>query len=140
MAEDLTSETFLIAWRRLDDLPDPPLPWLLGVTRNLLRKQRARRLRTEELVARLAQLTTFVEGDVAEKVANRQHALAALTGLKGQDVEVLILTSWCGMTSAEAAEVAGCSARTYEVRLHRARQRLRKALQSTPPFTLQEQT
>jgi RNA polymerase sigma-70 factor (ECF subfamily) len=39
LAEDLVSKTFLVAWRRLDDLPDPPLPWLPGVTRNLLHKQ-----------------------------------------------------------------------------------------------------
>src|SRR3954467_9363138 len=38
-AEDVTSETFLVAWRRLDDLPEPPLPWLLGVARKLLHKQ-----------------------------------------------------------------------------------------------------
>jgi DNA-directed RNA polymerase specialized sigma24 family protein len=38
-AEDVASETFLVAWRKLRDVPDPPLPWLLGVARNLLRKQ-----------------------------------------------------------------------------------------------------
>jgi DNA-directed RNA polymerase specialized sigma24 family protein len=38
-AEDVVSETFLVAWRRLDGLPDPVLPWLLGVARNLLYKQ-----------------------------------------------------------------------------------------------------
>jgi RNA polymerase sigma-70 factor, ECF subfamily len=43
-AEDVVSETFLVAWRRLDDLPDPPLPWLLGVARNLLHKQYGRRV------------------------------------------------------------------------------------------------
>ena len=38
-AEDVASETFLIAWRRLADVPEQPLPWLLGVARNLLRQQ-----------------------------------------------------------------------------------------------------
>jgi DNA-directed RNA polymerase specialized sigma24 family protein len=36
-AEDVTSEAFLIAWRRLPDVPEPALPWLLAVARNLLR-------------------------------------------------------------------------------------------------------
>ncbi|MCW2881992.1 MAG: hypothetical protein JWQ95_6092 [Sphaerisporangium sp.] len=140
MAEDLTSETFLVAWRRLDDLPDPPLPWLLGVTRNLLRNQRVRRLRSDELVARLAALSTFAEGDVAERVANRQEALAVLAGLREQDVEAVVLASWYGLTPEEAAQVAGCSARTYNVRLHRARRRLADALRPAPPFTFfQEQ-
>ena len=42
-AEDVASETFLIAWRRFPAIPDPPLPWLLGVARNLLRKQASSR-------------------------------------------------------------------------------------------------
>src|ERR1022692_987317 len=40
-AEDVASDVFLVAWRRLADIPEPPLPWLLGVARNLLRKQAA---------------------------------------------------------------------------------------------------
>jgi len=29
--EDLTTEVFLVAWRRRGELPDAPLPWLYGV-------------------------------------------------------------------------------------------------------------
>jgi DNA-directed RNA polymerase specialized sigma24 family protein len=39
-AEDAVSETFLIAWRRLDVVPAEALPWLLGVTRRVLANQR----------------------------------------------------------------------------------------------------
>ncbi len=140
-AEDLASETFLIAWRRLADVPDPPLPWLLGVTRNLVRNQRSRRSRGDELVGRLKELTTFVEADVAERVAARQEALAVLSGMRDQDVEALILSSWYGLTPAEAAHVVGCSARTFSVRLFRARRRLADALRPNHPFALfREQT
>lgn len=41
-AEDVASDVFLIAWRRRDSIPDPPLPWLLGVARNLLSKHAGR--------------------------------------------------------------------------------------------------
>lgn len=139
VAEDIVSEAFMVAWRRLDDLPDPPLPWLLGVTRNLVRSQRKRLVRGDELVARLAELNSFAEGDVAERVANREAALAVLSGLKEHDAEAVILASWYGLSPAEAAEVAGCSPRTYNVRLHRARRRLSDALKLAP-FTLQEQS
>ncbi|GAB3883824.1 RNA polymerase sigma factor [Microbispora bryophytorum] len=139
LAEDVASETFLVAWRRWDDIPEPPLPWLLGVTRNLLRNQRVKRLRSDELVTRLAQLSTFADGDVAERVADRQEALAVLAGLREQDIEAVVLASWYGLTPAQAAEVAGCSARTYNVRLHRARRRLANALRPHPPLTFQEQ-
>ena len=45
VAENVCSETFLVAWRRLDELPEQVLPWLLGVVRNMLAKQREVRYR-----------------------------------------------------------------------------------------------
>ena len=30
-AQEIAAETFLIAWRRFDDLPDTPLPWLYRI-------------------------------------------------------------------------------------------------------------
>jgi Sigma-70 region 2 len=65
-AEDVASETFLIAWRRFPAISDPPLPWLLGVARNLLRKQARAGLRRRELVARLAQLSSAADGSVLD--------------------------------------------------------------------------
>lgn len=35
LADEVVSEVFLIAWRRLADVPDDPLPWLLAVARNV---------------------------------------------------------------------------------------------------------
>src|ERR1700722_4263054 len=48
-AEDVASETFLIPWRRLADVPEQPLPWLLGVARNLLRQQFGQATRQQRL-------------------------------------------------------------------------------------------
>jgi DNA-directed RNA polymerase specialized sigma24 family protein len=31
LADDIVSETFLVAWRRIDDVPDDTRPWLFGV-------------------------------------------------------------------------------------------------------------
>ncbi len=39
-ADDAVAEVFLIAWRRVDDVPAEPLPWLLGVARRVLANQR----------------------------------------------------------------------------------------------------
>jgi len=39
-AEDVVAETFLVCWRRLDDMPREPLPWLLGVARKTLANRR----------------------------------------------------------------------------------------------------
>ncbi|MEV0583676.1 sigma-70 family RNA polymerase sigma factor [Nonomuraea sp. NPDC050310] len=136
-AEDVAGETFLIAWRRLREVPDPALPWLLGVARNLLRKQRDSGLRGQALATRLADLAPPPEDDVAERVAQREAALAALAELGDQDVEALVLASWYGLTPAEAARVAGCSAKAFAVRLHRARRRLSHALDRAA-LTLEE--
>ncbi|WP_016825384.1 hypothetical protein [Streptomyces viridosporus] len=37
MADEVVSETFTVARRRIGDIPQPPLPWLLGVARDVLR-------------------------------------------------------------------------------------------------------
>jgi Sigma-70 region 2 len=82
-AEDVASETFLIAWRRLPAIPDPPLPWLLGVARNLLRKQVGAGLRRRELVARIAALSSAADGftvDAGDFVVERAAASAGWRG------------------------------------------------------------
>lgn len=130
-AEDVVSETFLVAWRRLDDLPDPPLPWLLGVARNLLHKQYDSGRRRQALADRITALTStndLAGPDVADRVVERDAARAALCSLGEKDVEVMVLATWYGLSPREAARVVGCSTTTFSVRLHRARKRLVNAL------------
>ena len=81
VAEDVCSETFLVAWRRLDELPEQVLPWLLGVARNKLAKHREVRARRQSLAERISALTgerEHVAWDVAEHVVDREQAISAL--------------------------------------------------------------
>src|SRR4029450_2647016 len=39
-AQDVVADTFLVAWRRLEDVPEDALPWLYGVARRVLANQR----------------------------------------------------------------------------------------------------
>ena len=57
-AADVVAETFLVAWRRLDDLPSEALtrPWLYGVARRVLANQRRSTGRRELLAARLREV------------------------------------------------------------------------------------
>jgi DNA-directed RNA polymerase specialized sigma24 family protein len=129
----VASEVFLIAWRRLPGIPEPPLPWLLGVARNLLRQQAEAGRRGRRLVDQIAALTgpdDVVAWDTAEHVVERAVALAALGSLAGRDIEALTLITWHGLDIREAASVAGCSQRAFTVRLHRARRRLTEALRA----------
>ncbi|WP_404821945.1 RNA polymerase sigma factor [Oerskovia merdavium] len=41
-ADDVVAETFLVAWRRIDDVPEDSLPWLLVVARNTMATPAAR--------------------------------------------------------------------------------------------------
>lgn len=135
VAEDVCSETFLVAWRRLDELPEQVLPWLLGVARNMLAKQREIRYRRKVLADRIAALTTerdHVAWDVAEHVVDREQAISALRALREKDVEAMILATWYGLAPEQAATVMGCSARAFNVRLHRARKRLAARLRQEP--------
>ena len=130
-AEDVASETFLIAWRKLADVPDPPLAWLLAVARNLLRQQYGATARQRRLASRLTELGgeyDVLAWDAGEHVVERAAALEALASLPRDDIEALTLTTWHGLSPAEAAVVLGCSPRAFTVRLSRARQRLSRAL------------
>jgi RNA polymerase sigma-70 factor, ECF subfamily len=133
-AEDVASETFLIAWRRLAEVPQPPLPWLLAVARNLLRQQFGQARRQRRLTEHISALTTdrdLIAWDAGEHVVERAAALDALATLPGDDVETLTLVTWHGLSAAEAAAVVGCSPHAFTVRLHRARKRLAEALRVT---------
>jgi RNA polymerase sigma-70 factor, ECF subfamily len=35
-ADDLLSDVFVVAWRRLEKIPRDPVPWLLACARNVL--------------------------------------------------------------------------------------------------------
>jgi RNA polymerase sigma-70 factor (ECF subfamily) len=132
-AEDVASQSFLIAWRKLPDIPDPPLPWLLGVTRNLLRQHAGAARRRQQLTDRIMTLTSdddMFAWDAGEYVVEREVALAMLVSLPARDVETLTLVGWHGLNASEAAAVVGCSTRAFIVRLHRARRRLTDALRS----------
>ncbi|MGY0062017.1 RNA polymerase sigma factor [Streptomyces sp. LZ34] len=131
VGEDITSETFTVAWRRMRDIPTPPLPWLLGVARNLTSELRRRDGRQYALAAEEAQ-RIMASGaqvdDVAADVTEREAALQALARLSDADREVLTLVAWHGLGPRQAARVLGCSTATFSVRLHRARRRLERAV------------
>ncbi|MFD5556975.1 RNA polymerase sigma factor [Streptomyces sp. NPDC127068] len=135
IADEVVSETFTVAWRRWEDVPPDPLPWLLGVARNVLRDTVRAEVRRASLAAELqdwaARSGQQGTGDIAEDVADRSALLAALAALADEDREVLVLAAWQGLTPAQAARVVGCSAAAMRVRLHRARRRLTRAVEAT---------
>ncbi len=130
-AKDVAAETFLVAWRRLDDVPAEPRAWLLGVARKVIAGQFRSQTRRDALALRL-EAEPGESDDLAAAVADRDEVLAAFATLRERDREVLRLVAWDGLDAAEAAEVLGVTRLSFAVRLHRARRRLERALEPEP--------
>jgi RNA polymerase sigma factor (sigma-70 family) len=129
-AHDVVSEVFLTAWRRVADLPAEPLPWLLVVARHTIHNRARSVTRQRRLADRVAALdaAAATSPGAEDTVVERLEVTAALAQLSHPEREALLLTAWDGLTAADAASVAGCSRHAFEVRLHRARARLRRSL------------
>ncbi|MEU4324279.1 RNA polymerase sigma factor [Nonomuraea dietziae] len=130
VADEVVSETFAIAWRKLDQVPGNALPYLLGIARNVLRDSVREEARREGLARELRE---WVVGDVADQVAERLGVLRAMARLTQDERELLILVAWQGLSSRDAARVVGCSVPAFKVRLHRARKRLQHEMEPTAP-------
>jgi RNA polymerase sigma-70 factor, ECF subfamily len=126
--EDLVTEVFLVAWRRREDVPREPLPWLYGVARKVLANHRRAGDRREALTERAAAHAMTAAPDLAEAAGLRTDLARALAALPDHDRELVLLVAWEGLTLAEAATALGCRRGAAAVRLHRARRRLHTAL------------
>jgi RNA polymerase sigma factor (sigma-70 family) len=130
VVDDIVAETFLVAWRRLDDVREPALPWLLGVARRVLSTHRRGDRRRQELGNRLVAAQSMSVPAWSEESEGR--ALAALATLSEKDREALTLTAWEGLTPQQAAVVLSEPAARFRVRLHRAKRRVRAVLEQPP--------
>ncbi|GAA2629639.1 hypothetical protein GCM10010399_71920 [Dactylosporangium fulvum] len=125
-AADVVADAFLVAWRRIDDIPaDQARPWLFGVARKVMANHHRADRRSADLAARLRQeLTqvTTVEPEVPEEVGR------AFRALPDADRELLRLVAWEGLTADELAVALDCTVNAARIRLHRARRRFAAAL------------
>ena len=129
--DDVVADVFVVAWRRLGDVPEDSLPWLLGVARRILANRRRGDARDQALKDRIRS-----EQFRAQAPAGAQAPLAgeavwvALSSLSERDREALLLVAWEGLSTARAARVVGVRANTFAARLYRARRRFAHALRA----------
>lgn len=128
---DVVADTFLVAWRRLDEVPEDALPWLYGVARYAVGNRR----RTADRQARLHQRvqdpavgTRLHAPDHAEQTTESLRIAQALAHLSPQDQDAVRLVTWERLSVKDAASVLGCSRVAMAVRLHRARRQLAELL------------
>jgi RNA polymerase sigma-70 factor (ECF subfamily) len=147
-AEDVAADTFLVAWRRLDDAPDAPddrRAWLFGIARRCLLNARRGEGRRDALAVRVAgtvRSAAPVDGVDADPLAQLGDLATAWRRLSETDQEALSLAVFDDLTSAQAARVLGVSAAAYRVRLLRARRALRRRLDpaDVPTYVQMETT
>ncbi|MET7484449.1 sigma-70 family RNA polymerase sigma factor [Streptomyces sp. NPDC005538] len=136
LVEDVLSETMLVLWRRIDDVPglgtgsmsgsgpgpdpDDVLPWCYGVARGCLANARRADGRRLRLVERLGRAQERAPADAADH--GELHA--ALDALAEQDREVVRLWAWEGLAPRQIAEATGMTPNAVSIRLHRAKKRL----------------
>lgn len=131
-AADVIAEVFLVAWRRLDEVPgdDAERLWLYGVARRALANQRRGTRRRIQLADRLR--AELAARPAAESGGAELRDLAAVfSSLPASDREILALEAWEELDAGEIATVLGCSRNAVRIRLHRARRRLRAAIDAS---------
>lgn len=126
-AADVVAETFLVAWRRLGEVPldEEARLWLYATARRVLANhQRGIKRRT-----RLAErLRDELRRQLPMQPASDRPVLDALAAMSDADRELLMLVGMEDLSPSEAARVLGISTMAARTRLHRARRRLRARL------------
>jgi RNA polymerase sigma factor (sigma-70 family) len=132
-ARDAAADAFLVAWRRFDELPAAPLPWLIRTASLTVRDNRRGADRRARLLGRAAGRPQPPSADLSELVSEQDRVRRALERLPALDREVLTLVAWDDLDAAAAASVLGCSVSALRVRLHRARRRFAASLDLVDP-------
>jgi len=137
-ARDTLSEVFLVAWRRLEDIPagKEARLWLFGVARNLVKTSWRKRKRSGDLVVRIgSEMSTRGTTDEELDSSGVLKIVKALQFLSENDQEILRLLAWENLSHKEISVVLGCSENAVAIRIRRARVRLMKVLQSEKSFS-----
>ncbi|MEV4775140.1 RNA polymerase sigma factor [Microbacterium sp. LWH12-1.2] len=133
-AEDVVSETFLVAFRRrasFDQAVESSVPWLLGIASRLTRKHRAQEAKNWRSIQATADQRIDHSHDGTEPVIARLDAASStrqlaplIAALSPKDRETLLLYAWGDLTYEEVASALGVPVGTVRSRLNRVRRRL----------------
>jgi RNA polymerase sigma factor (sigma-70 family) len=131
IADDIAAETFTRAFERrssYDPTAERALPWLLGIAINLLAHHRRSEARRFRALAAAAPGTGTASGGIEPAVAER--LVVGLEQLDDYDREALLLYAWAELKYEEIATALAIPLGTVQSRLHRARRKLRAALEA----------
>ena len=127
---DLLGETMVVAWRRVDDLPDDverARMWLFGIARGTVLNHARGERRRWALADRVRSASTMDSAPADEGLEVRD----AISRLDPEDAELVRLVHWERMSLVQAAELLGIPDSTARTRYARVKERLRTALGAT---------
>ena len=134
---DAVQDVFTVAWRRLHTLRDPAQlrPWLLQIARRTAIDHGRRFRRRDDDPAGDEVLATVADDGPGPEELGELGELArrldvGLHGLSRRDATAIGLATHFGFGSQEIAEALGVTPGNAKVILHRARRRLRAALEA----------
>ncbi|WP_175986457.1 RNA polymerase sigma factor [Microbacterium tenebrionis] len=132
---DLLGETMVVAWRRVQDLPEDPeraRMWLFGIARGTLqnhaRGERRRWALADRIRGRIREDATAPAADAGSDVRD------AIDRLDPELAELVRLVHWDRLSLVDAAELIDIPASTARGRYQKAREELRAALSVEAPL------
>jgi DNA-directed RNA polymerase specialized sigma24 family protein len=135
-AADCLAETYLLAWQKRDQMPTgaETRPWLFGVARNVMRRGNELRGRTAAAAGALAaELQRSGAVGPAPDLPEPDPVTAAIRNLPELEQEIITMLIWDELAPREVAAVLGLTPNVVRVRAHRARAKLKAALDHDRP-------
>jgi len=130
-AEDVTAAAFERAYRKQGSFRPArgtERSWLFGIARNAALDELRRRKRNAAMTAEPEDVEAATPEDQADLALRRASLRGALAGLPPRERELIALKFHAGLDNAELARVLGVSVSNAGTLLHRAVQKLRKAI------------
>jgi RNA polymerase sigma-70 factor (ECF subfamily) len=121
-AEDVLADTLLVCWRRLDEVPEPSLPWVYGVAKNCLANAERGERRQRRVTARIAVVDPPPEATPAPDEPD-ERVSRALAAMREEEAELLRLWAFEQLGPSEIAQALEITPNAASIRLHRARQK-----------------
>ena len=126
--DDIVGATFVVAWRKFDQVEQASLPWLFRIASFEMKSSSRKARRDGHFLG-----SEMLDGvpNTVEEIFDGEPMREALAELSDVDQEILRLVHWDELTRPEIGEVLGLAVSAVNMRYHRAIARLEQRLSPT---------